>query len=539
MALSFLAPNRTVLLMADEALYIYATSSRGARLVEAVPWGTEAFEKNVSDIIIKDCGNKPILILNDMVEQHYRKERVVKAGVSMLDRSAMLKRKLNIAFPNYPIRAALPLKEKLPNVDKKKAADIFIFAAIPASDQYKKAISAANLSLCSVSAFCLLPIESADMVKELATKLGGKKKNGARWVVFIGQHQNGGLRQVVTKNGELALTRMTPIVDDDSDPELWASEVHQEFKATMSYLSRFGFQQEDGLDVILIANPGQGDLVEQLIQENCNFHTLTAPEAGRHLGMNVMPQDDMRYADILHVTWSARKPRFILPMSAKEIDQVSMPRKVSMAASVLLVLSGGFLAYQLTTGYGAISSISSDLEEQKSRFAQYDSQYQREVKRKEEMGFDVKLVQSSIAINEALAERDIHVLRLFYRIGEALGPELNIDRVLVTRNNVPLKFGNSNQNVNTYGKEPPKTPIYEGKLQMTYPSTANIDLGNREVQDLASRMQSLMPENRVIATKLLQDYDYVDEIVVETGSQDKRDVSQDFLAEITIEGPGI
>ena len=106
MALSFLTPSRTVLLVSDEFLTIFSISSKGAKLVETVPWGAEDFEKMISRIIAKDCGKKPVLIVNDMVEQHYRKERVVKAGVSFVDKSSMVQRKLNVAFPNYSIRAA-------------------------------------------------------------------------------------------------------------------------------------------------------------------------------------------------------------------------------------------------------------------------------------------------------------------------------------------------------------------------------------------------------------------------------------------------
>jgi hypothetical protein len=538
MSLAFLVPNRTVLLLADEALYIYACGARGARLVEAVPWDVEGFERNVANIIAKDCGGKPVLIINDMVEQHYRKERVARAGVSIMDRGSMLKRKLNVAFPNYPIRAALLLKEKLPNVNKKKAADIYIFTAIPSSKQYESTIAAANLSLSSISAFCLLPIESSDMVKDLAAKLSAKKKIQSKWVIFIGQHQNGGLRQVVTKNGELALTRMTPISDDDSDVDMWASEVHQEFKATMSYLSRFGFQQEDGLDVIVISNPSQGDAVQQLIEENCNFHSLTSLEAARHLGMAMTPPDDLRYADILHVAWAARKPRFILPMSAAKLDQVSKPRKMALAASIALILSGVFLSYQLATTYGSISQTNGKLEEQEKRFSQYDAQYQREVQRKEKMGFDVKLVQSSIVIYDELERQRIDILRLFKNISTALGSELSVDRVTLKRRPFDLVLpvaGAPEPDPNA----PQNPPLYEAKLQMTYPSSANIEQGNKEVVDLSKALQTVLPDHKVEATKLLKDYQYIEEIVVETGNLERKDISQDFVAEITIRGPAI
>jgi hypothetical protein len=82
----------------------------------------------------------------------------------------------------------------------------------------------------------------------------------------MGQHRSGGLRQIVVKNGEIALTRMTPIAENDENSAAWVEDVVQEFKATMSYLSRFGYSPDEGLEVILIANPEPGELAGEKIE---------------------------------------------------------------------------------------------------------------------------------------------------------------------------------------------------------------------------------------------------------------------------------
>ncbi|MBP7721748.1 MAG: hypothetical protein KA155_04335 [Alphaproteobacteria bacterium] len=532
MSLSFLAPNRTVMLVSDEAAYIYSTSARGVRLVETVPWEAENFEGNVAGILKKDCGNKPVLILNDMVEQHYRKEKVLKAGVSVMDKSGMLRRKLNVAFPNYPVKAAYPLKEKPPKSERKIPADIYIFAAVPDTKQLALTIGATSKSLVPVSGFCLLPVESSDMVQTLSAKLTKKGEPKCRWVLFIGQHKNGSLRQIVTKNGELALTRMTPIVESDNDVEAWANEVHQEFKATMSYLTRFGFQSEDGLHVIVMANESAGEAIEAKIEEPCKYTALTSSEAARVLNVALGSQDDFRYADPLHAAWVGRKAKFILPMRAAQIDNVSKPRKTAMAASVVLILGLGVLGYQMLSQIASMATLSGDIDESRSRLSMLSVQYEKEVQRKEELGFDVRLVQSSIAVQDALEKVNIKPLSLFQNIGRALGRDLRFDRVIMTRPADNLV--NSLIDAATPQTSP---PVFEVTLQMTYPSTTNIDKGNKEVNDLKGRLQSLLPDHTVEVTKLLKDYEYVEEIVVETGDLEKKDVSQDFVAEIKIKGP--
>ncbi|MGB3215202.1 MAG: hypothetical protein WBC26_10595, partial [Alphaproteobacteria bacterium] len=178
MSLSFLAPSRTVLLITDDALLIFSVTARGVRLVDTVPWAVDNFEANVAAVVSKECGGKPVLILNDMVEQHYRKERIPK--VSVMDKANVLQRKLMVAFPNYPVRAALPLKEKTGKGDKALPGSVYIFAAVPDTDPFKKTMGAARRSLAPIAGFCLLPVEAAGMVKILAKKLT-KGKDKSKW----------------------------------------------------------------------------------------------------------------------------------------------------------------------------------------------------------------------------------------------------------------------------------------------------------------------------------------------------------------------
>lgn len=529
MPTSFLKPTKTVLLISDEALYIYVTGYKGVRLVETVPWSAENFEKNVSTILTKDCGAKSVLIINDMVEQHYRKERV--PVVRAMDKANVLQRKLHVAFPNYPVRAALSLKEKVAKTDKGPAASLYIFAAVPNSEAFTKTMGAARASLVSISGFGLLPVESSDMVKALSAKLSKKSKSKSLWTVFIGQHSNGGLRQIVTRNGEIALTRMTPVVDKDSDPEQWVSEVNQEFKATMSYLSRFGYADEDGLDVIVIANPATGELLENAIEANCNFRALTVVEAAQLLGLPIGRQDDLRHADILHMAWISGKRALTLPMKAKEIESVSRPRQAAVAASALFMMGAAFLGYQMLDQYQAMSVLRGDIDEANQRKSQLDVQYQIEVKRKEELGFDVKLVHSSLAVSEGLKKNDIRILYLFNLFGQALGRDMRVDQVVLTKNSEELAEKILNPGELFSGS------LYSANMHMTYPSTADIDKGNQEVRDLRERLHTLLPDHTVEITKLLKDYEYTEQVVVETGDLQKNDVAQDFVAEITIKGP--
>lgn len=528
--MSFLTPSRTVLMISDDALFIYSNSAKGVKLIESVPWSVESFETHVASIIAKDCGGKPVVIINDMVEQHYRKERLPR--VSPMDKQNVLQRKIMVAFPNYPVRAALPLKEKTKRSGKdRKAGAAYLFTAMPNSDPYNKTLGASRRSLVPIVGMGLLPIESSDMVKKLSEKLTSKGAKKSAWTVFIGQHHGGGLRQVVVKNGELALTRMTPVTEDDTNAQRWAGDVMQEFKATMSYLARFGYDPADGLDVILIANILPGEAFESALDIPCNLYVQTSQEAAKKLGIKLGHQENESHGDVLHVAWIGKKSTLRLPMKAKEIDRVSRPRQVATLASVCLLLAVAGQGYQIVDVMQAVTTNWDDVESLTSKNAQLDLLYKKEVKRKEDLGFDIQLIQSSLAVRDHIEKRSINAFDLFYNIALALGRDMRIDHITIVRGEENFVPDLLNPDA------PPKVPLFVADMQMTYPSTMDARKGNAEVEKLRTALQTLLKDHTVKITKLLEDYEYSEEVVVETGDAKSESVMQDYVAEIRIEGP--
>ncbi len=528
MALSLLTPSRIVLMITDDGLGIFMTGGRGVRLVEIVPWHVAGFVSHVSDIIGKDLGGKPVLIINDMVEQHYRKEKIPR--VSAMDKQNIVKRKLMVAFPNYPVQAALPLKEKVAKTSKAAAGSVYLFAAVPAREAFNKTMEAARRSLAPIAGFCLLPVETSDMIQKLAAAAFGKAYQKTSWTVFIGQHQGGGLRQIVVRNGNLALTRMTPISDPSQNPESWATDVYQEFQATISYLSRFGFHSDDGLNVILAADDDVADKVSKLIEVDCEFKSMPVDSMAKVAGVSVPSEGYGPYADFLHAGWIAKKSRFILPMRAKQIDGVSKPRQIALLMTVLLMLGAAFQGYQLLDIYQKVTEFDDEIETITHRKSQLDLQYQKEIERKKELGFDIQLIQSALAVYGDFENDKVENLPLIYNIGHALGRDMRIDRIEIEKGSPPVS-----QMV--FGSSESKAPVFVAKFQMTFPSSTNAQKGNKEVSDLKTKLQSIMPDHIVRVTKFLEDYEYSEAIVVETGEADKKGAKQDYVAEIEIEGP--
>ena len=533
-SLSFLAPARCVLVIGDEALYIYDESASSTRLVETVLWSATNFESSVADIIKRECKGKPVLILNDMTDQHFKGgQRMPKVGA--MDRANVLTRKLNAAFPNYPIRGALPIKDKAA-----KTGAAYLFAAVPMSEPVSKSLSAVKQSLASIAGFVLLPIESSDMVKAFADKAMKRDKTKSRWAILIGQHIGGGLRQVITRDGQLAMTRMTPITDLGTDPDAWVNEVTQEFKATISYLSRFGYAPEDGTEVTVISTPSAGQDLQARIDVPCNFNHYTVTEAAEVLGFRIGPQDNQYHADPLHAAWAGRKTRFILPMEALDIKKLGGPRQAAMVAMLVLSLGAGYLAWELATQSQNWLETRDSLSDQNRMKTEVEAQYKTEVDRMAQLGFDIKLIQSSLKTFRALEADGIHPLPLFKAVGLSLGQELRLDKMIVKRDGVselgiPQPDPASPQPTDKVAA----LSNLEAILTLSFPPTLDPEIGAKQVNDLKTRLATNLPATYTVSvSKQVADLSYTANTGGEVGTPKDTDAKkEDFKAEITIRGP--
>lgn len=530
-SVSFLAPARCVLLIGDEALYIFDSGGGKTRLLDTVPWTGKDFEEAVAEIIRRECKGKPVLLLNDMTDQHFKGgQRMPKVGP--MDKASVLARKLSAAFPNYPIRGALPVKDKLSRSAALKAnasGGMYLFAAVPMSEPVSKTLSAAKQSLASIAGFALLPIESSDMVKALADKAMKREKVKSRWAVMIGQHMGGGLRQVITRDGQLAMTRMTPVTDLQADPKAWVNEVAQEFKATISYLSRFGYTAEEGTEVFVIATPSVGEELRDLIDVPCNYTSYTVTEAAEALGFRIGPQDDQYHADPLHAAWSARKSRFILPMEAPDIKKIYGPRQAAMVAALLLFAGAAYLSWETMSQAQGLLMARGDLQSEKSVQADLEVKYLAELERMKALGFDVKLIQSSLNTFKELEGNGLRPLPLLQGIGKALGQELRIDKLIVKRTLPTLPAYQD-------PTQPKPKPTLEAVMVLSFPPTLDPEAGVREVNDLSRRLSTNLPATyQVAVTKQVADISYTKDTVGEVGASSGAR-QEDLKAEITIRG---
>ncbi len=539
--MSILSPSRCVLLLTDEGLSVFDTAGNKVKLVDSLPWETDDFPEALVERIKKSKASS-ILILNDMVEQHYRKERIPKVG--SFDKANVIKHRVSAAFPAYPIRSAIKLKEKpVPRDGEEVPGDIYLFAAVPSSENIKKTLTGVKKSYKNISGFCLLPVESSSMVHALSKKISKASDGGAVWTVFVGQHHGGGLRQIVTKNGELALTRLTPFLDSDQDGDLWATETVNELKGTMSYLSRFGFDPRDGLDVVIIANNAVADKIVSRVDFDCNLNVLTAMEAANLLGLSVGKLDSQRYADPLHIAWAAKKSALALPLQATELEDISGPANIAMAASVLLFAGCCYFAYDAYTTFSSWSSARSELSVAKEQLAEITQKHEEETARKNSTGADYLLVESSTDVYDRLEKKAMKPLPVLDMVGRALGTDIHIASMEIKPYAAPQTFESRLQ-----GDEESAEPELDenGKIKPTqfglvlsikFPSRLAPEVGVQKVVDFQKRLMQNLPNYEVIIIKQVADLTYTGNFVGEATSNKKvNGEKEDYEAQIMIKG---
>lgn len=429
--------KQAVLLLCDDALSIYVVSPKAVSVVDRISWEEDDFENAVISVLQKECKGLPLILMNDMTDQQYKGGQRVPA-VGPLDKASVVKRKLYVAFPNALMRGALPMQDP----GKKKGLSDFIqitrgnddienekylFAGVSSSEPVLKTIEIAKKSLLQIAGFFLLPVEASDVVNRLAKELSGKKQGGSKWVVFMGQHHSGALRQIIIRDGQLAMTRMTPISNLEQDMSRWIDDVSNEFTATMSYLSRFGFSPEDGLDVIVVSTKEAGDLLAEQIDIPCDYYSLDVAEAADFLNLKVGKHSEKHHADLLHIAAACKKPKFSMQMESSILTRIQRMRQAAAAGLMFLIVAAMYFLFEMgTQGLSYLDQKEIMAFEQQRYDASITSLAEAQQKLKEQ-GVDIKFMQASVNTYNMLEEGTEDILPVLQKLMQASGDTIKFD----------------------------------------------------------------------------------------------------------------
>lgn len=377
-----------------------------------------------------------ISVLVDTLDQSFKEEEIPK--VNILDRRKVLARHINMAFPGANMRGARIIKE----TDKKTL--LYEFASVPldgripgwmdfiASLPNEKggvhAIASENVDI--VGALCP-KIEEEASAKDGKDEEGKQKPN--HWRHMIGVNVTGGLRQIIEKNGRLCLTRLTQAPPADTPPAEFADMIVRDFKATITYIRRLGYQVGESLDLVVLTTPANKTVLEELDWDSARSVSVYTPyEAGAILGLGSLGKEDQAYCDVLHAAWFASKRKSILPLTRAAAlgDTKDDLRELAFfaapyAAGLLMASVLGWTAYTL---YDFLDMRSKNQELQ-AQFTQLDAALAQEKAKQGQLPYQAQQVRNVIEVVKALDAEKVDLAPLLEGIAAALETDAVVMRL--------------------------------------------------------------------------------------------------------------
>ncbi len=266
----------SMLLIGEECAKLYNHQGRAFTLIGTYKRGegsyiglTEALRARV---------NFPLNIIVDTLDQYYRREVLPK--VNPFDRAKIERRKLEFIYPNFDIRGAIPLK---PVPGRAQEAPYLLVALAPTPELNSILDFLAELQF-SLRDIALLPLELLPFMAKMSEQLlEHQSESNSRWRLLLARNETGGMRQIISRDGELALTRLTPLRRDISDMDNETQLLAEEINASLGYLARLGFDAKDGLDVIILGDHPVAEALRQRGLPLRHVLDLTPAQAAKKL----------------------------------------------------------------------------------------------------------------------------------------------------------------------------------------------------------------------------------------------------------------
>jgi len=305
-------------------------------------------------------------ILIDTLDQSFKEEEIPR--VSIFDRRRVLARHIGMAFPGQSLRGARLVEQTA------RKTMIYELASVPLEGRIIGWLEYVNSLPNEKGGIFTIATESVDLIRELAPKedpveepketKGAKDgKEGApaeerknHWRHLIGINVTGGLRQIIEKNGRLALTRVTQAPPADTPPADFADMIIRDFKATITYIRRLGYQVGEALDLVVLTSAENKAVLEDMTWDGARSVSVYTPyEAGLLLNLGSLGRPEQAHSDVLHAAWfvSKRKPTLPLSRSVAMGDTMDDLRELGyfVAPYAAGVLVAAFLGWTGWTGY--------------------------------------------------------------------------------------------------------------------------------------------------------------------------------------------
>jgi hypothetical protein len=494
--------KKQILFVGNDALHHYVCRGSTTVLQEEYYWDQADLVKTLSAALQNVGRNAPVMVMLDQAEQQYRKEVLPK--VSFIDRARVTERKLAMTFPQLPYRAALGLKKNSHDASNANEPSLLL-AGVPQTPELGKVIQAITDSDVLFSGLYLVPTESTTLINRFIKLLHERTQviDRPRWTVLLTQQKTGGLRQIVLQDGQLALTRLTPLfVANEQELGNVRDVMVREFQATLNYLVRFGYVAADGIDVIVVTSEMLGEALQQVNLPVTHLYTLSVAEAARVLkaGPKGAAADTLYSDSLLSALIATQRP--VMPLQNVALKPLQSGRKaVRMMTIGLFAVALGLLSWVLVN-QSEISDKKAQIEIGENDFRVLQVRYNDLAKKMNTLKYLPEMVQAVLNVRDELVKTNLNTEPTVQAIVSI------VDKGTMTIKNLtiqPLKLDPQNAGgpapapplVSTDPAFPPRITV---TLELGFPSN-DMEQGARLTEQLAVQLRSKFTQHNIRIVK--------------------------------------
>ncbi|MFM2041632.1 MAG: hypothetical protein RLY86_208 [Pseudomonadota bacterium] len=445
-------------------------------------------------------GTRPVTMLLDLADMNFRREQVPVVG--LFDRAKVLKRRLNLTFPEVEVRGTLAMGAARSGGGRRELP--YLFAAVANSTDWARWREWLKTLPNPVNGIGLLPVEVADMAWTLAQGLlppppaeakAPAAEEGETWTLLLLRHWTGGIRQIVLRDREMVLTRITPSTGEVE------GELGAEVRSTLGYLARLGFSGRAGIRVVAI---GPATWQEELEGSALPISTAVVADTstaldmlslGRPLVEGTGPLAAADTADSLSLAWAARRavPRMdVLPESWRLRHRVD-----GLARAGTWVVAGLSLAVagQIASDGAGLLDLRQQTQAVNEEMARLGAD--RDATLSTLLGNPIppRFAEAAVGFAAAWRSQPSSPAPLLETLVTLLPPEIQVESVTWTAPDQPTAAGRSGNTGPVWELAPPPPPRLE--IELVIPDRTGEAAAVRMVAEIAERLDAAMPDHIV------------------------------------------
>lgn len=538
--------SKRVLMVGTEGVVLFSVTALGTTREVAVSWQQPNFEDHLIEGLGGRNQNTPMVILFDG-DQTYRKEDNIPK-LNPFDRSKYLKRKLELAFPNYPVRAMIEMKRSKAERRGRFSRPSYLFAALPETEQLDRLSAVLMEASVPIAGVGLLPLESAGLTRKISESIFAKEgQDRSRWSILITQNETGGLRQVLVRDENLALARMTPVPEENMQGTEWVEEVVREFRSTLTYIARFGYNAQEGLDVVVVCGEVEKQLFDPRAFGVTNFKCITPSEALGYIGSRSSNTGPHNAGDIVHGAWTGSKVKLTVPVKVPSLQRVMGPRQIARFTTILLVLGvfgfGGLLVHTWNT----YDKFLIKTEEQQAQRNMLQREYDQEAKIYDTLPVKAELVRGALNSKELLEKNSPAISPLLNVLRKVLGEDVNLrmlsythtpsDALSLSGDTRSRGFlSRARSRVTGDDKKASENGRIEVRFQYSLPDDMPLEQKVIEAESLLKRLEKALPEREIRIVSQFGNVSRTGSFTGAIGLADKTATRTEDYAEFEIKG---